>query len=127
MINWTEIIIAIAGAGGLTGVFLITERKTKAALENMQKTIEEWKAFCATEREEIKTLRERVNVKQQQIDNLYVEREEFMRERDATNTDLAVAKILRCEHVGCEQRKPPLAQNLCGAGCEVCDGCECEK
>lgn len=116
-LDWTQIIIAIAGAGGLTGIFLITERKTKAALENMQKTIEEWKAFCDAEREEIKTLRERVSVKQTQIDNLYQEREEFMKERDVMTTDLAVAKILRCEHVGCEQRKPPLSQNLC-AGCE---------
>ena len=122
--DWTAIIIAIISAGGLTSFFLITEKKTKAALENMQKTIEEWKSLCQEERNEITTLRERVQQKQQQIDSLYQEREEFMRERDAMSTDLAVARILRCEHVGCELRKPPLSQNLCGAGCEVCNGCE---
>ena len=125
--DWTAIIIAIISAGGLTSFFLITEKKTKAALENMQKTIEEWKSLCQEERAEITILRERVQQKQQQIDSLYQEREEFMRERDAMSTDLAVARILRCEHVGCELRKPPLSQNLCGAGCEVCDGCEGEK
>lgn len=123
-LDWTAIIIAIISAGGLTSFFLITEKKTKAALENMQKTIEEWKSLCQEERNEITTLRERVQQKQQQIDSLYQEREEFMRERDAMSTDLAVARILRCEHVGCELRKPPLSQNLCGAGCEVCNGCE---
>lgn len=112
MINWTEIIIAIAGAGGLTGIFLITERKTKAALENMQKTIEEWKSFCEEERAEIKNLRERVNVKQQQIDSLYAEREEFMKEREKITTELAVAKLLKCNWVGCDKRKPPLADNI---------------
>lgn len=121
-LDWTAIIIAIVGAGGLTALITLTEKKAKAALENMQKTIDEWKALCQEERIEISTLRERVSVKQQQIDALYQEREEFMRERDVMSTDLAVAKILRCEHVGCELRKPPLAQNLCGAGCEVCDG-----
>lgn len=130
-LDWTAIIIAIVGAGGLTALITLTEKKAKAALENMQKTIDEWKALCQEERIEISTLRERVSVKQQQIDALYQEREEFMRERDVMSTDLAVAKILRCEHVGCELRKPPLAQNLCGAGCEVCDGCDvehqCEK
>lgn len=120
--DWTAIIIAIISAGGLTSFFLITEKKTKAALENMQKTIEEWKSLCQEERAEINILRERVQTKQQQIDALYQEREEFMRERDVMSTDLAVGKILRCEHVGCELRKPPLSQNLCGAGCEVCDG-----
>lgn len=140
-LDWTAIIIAIVGAGGLTALITLTEKKAKAALENMQKTIDEWKALCSEERTEISTLRERVQQKQQQIDALYQEREEFMRERDVMSTDLAVAKILRCEHVGCEMRKPPLAQNLCGAGCEVCEstasrsdvacggcsGCEGEK
>lgn len=120
-LDWTAIIITFIGAGGLTAFITLTEKKAKAALENMQKTIDEWKALCSEERTEISTLRERVQVKQQQIDALYQEREEFMRERDVMSTDLAVAKILRCEHVGCEQRKPPLAQNLCGAGCEVCE------
>lgn len=120
-LDWTAIIIAIVGAGGLTALITLTEKKAKAALENMQKTIDEWKALCQEERIEINTLRERLTSKQHMIDELYKEREEFMRERDAMSTDLAVAKILRCEHVGCEQRRPPLAQNLCGAGCEVCE------
>lgn len=125
-LDWTAIIIALVGAGGLTALITLTEKKAKAALENMQKTIDEWKALCQEERTEITTLRERLITKQHMIDELYKEREEFMRERDVMSTDLAVAKILRCEHVGCEQRKPPLAQNLCGTGCEVCSG-GCEK
>lgn len=112
MIDWTSIIITIIGGGGLTGFFLLTERKTKAALENMQTTIEEWKSLCQTEREEIATLRERVQSKQQQIDDLYKEREEFMRERDTMSTDCAVAKLLRCNWVGCDKRRPPLSDNI---------------
>ena len=130
-LDWTAIILGVIGAGGLTALITLTEKKAKAALENMQKTIDEWKALCQEERTEINTLRERLTTKQHMIDELYKEREEFMRERDAMSTDLAVAKILRCEHVGCEQRRPPLSQNLCGAGCEMCDGgcsgCEGEK
>lgn len=121
-LDWTAIIIAIVGAGGLTALITLTEKKAKAALENMQKTIDEWKALCQEERTEINTLRERLTSKQHMIDELYKEREEFMRERDAMSTDLAVATILRCEHVGCEQRKPPLSEIMCGAGCDVCDG-----
>ena len=117
MLDWTNIIITIIGAGGITGFFLMTEKKAKAALENMQKTIDEWKALCEAERDEIKTLRERVNFKQQQIDSLYVEREEFMRERDVMTTELAVSKILKCEHVGCDKRKPPLSENLSNGCC----------
>lgn len=125
-LDWTSIIIAIVGAGGLSVLITLTEKKAKAALENMQKTIDEWKALCNEERTEINNLRERLTSKQHMIDELYEGREELMRERDAMSTDLAVAKILRCEHVGCETRKPPLSQNLCGTGCEVCDGCNVE-
>ena len=112
MIDWTSIIITIIGGGGLTGFFLMTERKTKEALKNMQTTIEEWKSLCAEERAEITTLRERVQYKQQQIDDLYKEREEFMRERDTMSTDCAVAKLLRCNWVGCDKRRPPLSDNI---------------
>ena len=40
-LDWTAIIIAIVGAGGLTALITLTEKKAKAALENMQKTIDE--------------------------------------------------------------------------------------
>ena len=112
MLDWTQIIITLVGSGALTGFFLITEHKTKAALENMQKTIDEWRSLCNEERNEIKTLRERLNIKQQQIDSLYVEREEFMKERDKITTQLAVAKLLKCNWVGCDKRKPPLTTNI---------------
>jgi hypothetical protein len=121
MLDWTQIIITIIASGGLTGFFLITEKKTKSALENMQKTNDEWKALCNAEREEIKILRERVSQKQQQIDDLYKEREEFMRERDAMTTELAVVKLLKCETVGCPERIPPLSQNLCSCDCSNCE------
>ena len=110
--DWTAIIIALISAGGLTSFFLITEKKTAAALQNMQKTIEEWKSLCQEERNEITTLRDRVQQKQHQIDSLYQEREEFMRERDAMSTELAVAKLLRCNWVGCDKRQPPLSTNI---------------
>ena len=112
MLYWTQIIITLVGSGALTGFFLITEHKTKAALENMQKTIDEWRSLCNEERNEIKTLRERLNIKQQQIDSLYVEREEFMKERDKITTQLAVAKLLKCNWVGCDKGKPPLTTNI---------------
>lgn len=121
MLDWTNIIIAVIGSGALTSFFLITEKKTKSALENMQKTIEEWKALCNAEREEIKNLRERVSAKQQQIDDLYEEREDFMRERDTMSTELAVVKLLKCETVGCPERIPPLSHNLYNCGCSVCE------
>lgn len=121
MLDWTNIIITVVGSGALTSFFLITEKKTKSALENMQKTIDEWKALCNAEREEIKILRERVSQKQQQIDDLYKEREEFMRERDAMTTELAVVKLLKCETVGCPERIPPLSQNLCSCDCSACE------
>ena len=111
-LDWTAIIIAIVGAGGLTALITLTEKKAKAALENMQKTIEEWKSLCQEERAEITILRERVQTKQQQIDSLYQEREEFMRERDVMSTELAVAKLLRCNWVGCDKRQPPLSTNI---------------
>ena len=51
----------------MTALITLTEKKAKAALENMQKTIDEWKALCQEERTEINTLRERVAVKQQHL------------------------------------------------------------
>jgi hypothetical protein len=44
-----------------------------------------------------------------------------MRERDVMTTELAVAKILKCETVGCAERIPPLSQNLCSCDCSNCE------
>lgn len=52
-----QLITVLLGSGGLITIFLVSEKKTAAMLENMAKANEEWKKIIDRQTEENKTLR----------------------------------------------------------------------
>ena len=88
MIDWTSIIEVAIGTGGITGLFLIAERKTAAALKNLPTMFDDF------ETDKVGKLYEQLAQKNEQL--------------DTANTKAAVNEILRCENTECSKRVPPL-------------------
>lgn len=101
MLDWTSIIIAAIGTGGITGLFLIAERKTSAALRNMQVMFDNLQLLYDK-------LQARFDVETDKVGKLYEQLAEKNEQLDKANTRAAVNEILRCDETKCGNRKPPL-------------------
>jgi hypothetical protein len=100
--DWTAIIQTLIGAGGVTGLFLITERKTAAALKNMETMYNILKG-------QYEDLLSRDNEKDKKIDLLYDKIGTLHVEKDAATTKAATSEMKRCDYIFCTKRQPPLA------------------
>ena len=106
--DWTTIITTFLSSGVFLGLFLITERKTSAAMKNTQSQSAEWQKLY----EEEKLDNDKKDAK---IADLLREKDALRDERDAAISDkakclIASSKldILRCDCLNCTDRRPPL-------------------
>ena len=106
--DWTTIITTFLSSGVFLGLFLITERKTSAAMKNTQSQSAEWQKLY----EEEKLDNDKKDAK---IADLIHEKDQLRDERDAALSDkarclISAAKldILRCDCLNCDRRHPPL-------------------
>lgn len=104
-----QLIMAITGAGGILALFLITEKKTAARLENSQKIDEKWQKIVEQKEKDIASLSEKYEAAVAKIDKLYEVTEELRTKMDQVNTECAVSQILRCNRIACADREPPLS------------------
>ena len=88
----------------------IKDKKTAAILDNMQKVIEEERALAQEYKEEAESLREECRKK----DDIIRGKEDYIRDLhdklDKANSRAAVNKLLKCQEIGCAQRRPPLGE-----------------
>lgn len=101
MIDWTSIIEVAIGTGGITGLFLIAERKTAAALKNMQTMFDALQGLYDK-------LQARYDFETDKVGKLYEQLAQKNEQLDTANTKAAVNEILRCENTECSKRVPPL-------------------
>lgn len=113
----TTLVAEVLFGGGLLVFVTIKDKKTAAILDNMQKVIEEERALADEYREEAKSLKEECRLK----DETLRKNEEYIRELhrlksdlhdklDKANSRAAVNKLLKCQEIGCAQRRPPLGE-----------------
>ena len=100
--DWTAIIQTLIGGGGIVGLFLITERKTAAALKNMQ-------SMYDTLKRQHDDLLARSDEKDKKIDSLYDKIGTLHVEKEAATTKAATSEMKRCDYIFCQKRQPPLA------------------
>lgn len=100
--DWTAITQMLIGSGGIVGLFLITERKTAAALKNMQSMYDTLKrqyddllAQYARETDKVGKLYDQISALREQLDE--------------ANTKAATSGMKRCDYIFCKKRQPPLA------------------
>jgi septal ring factor EnvC (AmiA/AmiB activator) len=114
------IIILIAEfllGGGIIAIVTIKDKKTAAILDNMQKVIEEERALAQEYKEEAESLREEcrkkddiIRGKEDYIRDLHKDKSELHDKLDKANSRAAVNKLLKCQEIGCAQRRPPLGE-----------------
>ena len=110
--NIIQLISLLLGGGGLVALFLITERKTKAQMENTAQAIAEWQKIVERNHQDLKKAKERAK----ELQDLYLVQfdinTKLRKELDEKNTKIAVFSLLRCRKLKCIDREPPYGSEL---------------
>ena len=62
--DWTNIIMTLITSGAFTAIYLLGDRKTASVLENVSKTIDQWRELLKEVKEELASLAKELNGKQ---------------------------------------------------------------
>ena len=100
--DWTAIIQTLIGGSGIVGLFLITERKTAAALRNMQ-------SMYDTLKRQYDDLLALYNKETDKVGKLYDKIGTLHVEKDEATTKAATSEMKRCDYILCPKRQPTLA------------------
>ena len=110
--NIIQLISLLLGGGGLIALFLITERKTKAQMENTAQAIAEWQKIVERSHQDLKEAKERAK----ELQDLYLIQfdinTKLRKELDEKNTKIAVLSLLRCRKLKCIDREPPYGSEV---------------
>lgn len=112
----TELIIqlieAIIGTGGLIGIFLISERKAAAQIANIEKVNDQWKQIVEQKDKDFNSLNDKYEAAVSKIEKLYDDNSSLRTSLDTANTECAVSKLMRCDCLDCQNRKPPFGSTI---------------
>lgn len=117
--NWIEIIIGFLG-GGLVSVLTIPSvlKKSRAEaraveLDNLQKSVEGWKALADERQEENREKNEHINALNLKIDSMYediarrrTENTDLLKENTRLQVRIATDEVRMCMVRGCDRREP---------------------
>ena len=110
--NIIQLISLLLGGGGLIALFLITDRKTKAQMENTAQAIAEWQKIVERSHQDLKEAKERAK----ELQDLYLVQfdinTKLRKELDEKNTKIAVLSLLRCRKLKCIDREPPYGSEV---------------
>ena len=102
-----QLIASLTGTGGLIALFLITEKKTAARLDNTLKIDEKWQSVIARQEKELELISRRYEAATAKIGKLYDDNSDLRNRLDRLGTDCAVSSLMRCDCIACPSRKPP--------------------
>ena len=110
--NIIQLISLLLGGGGLIALCLITERKTKAQMENTAQAIAEWQKIVERSHQDLEEAKERAK----ELQDLYLVQfdinTKLRKELDEKNTKIAVLSLLRCRKLKCIDREPPYGSEV---------------
>lgn len=110
--NIIQLISLLLGGGGLVALFLITERKTKAQMENTAQAIAEWQKIVERSHQDLKEAKEHAK----ELQDLYLVQfdinTKLRKELDEKNTKIAVLSLMRCRKLKCIDREPPYGSEV---------------
>jgi len=110
--NIIQLISILLGGGGLIALFLITERKTKAQMENTTQAIAEWQKIVEHSRQDLAEAQNRAK----EFQDLYMVQfdinTKLRKELDGKNTRIAVLSLMRCHKLKCIDREPPFGSEV---------------
>ena len=110
--NIIQLISLLLGGDGLITLFLITEHKTKAQIENTAQAIAEWQKIVERSHQDLKEAKQRAK----ELQDLYLVQfdinTKLRKELDEKNTKIAVLSLLRCRKLKCIDREPPYGSEV---------------
>lgn len=108
----STLIAEVLFGGGLLAFVTIKDKKTAAILDNMQKVIDTLTGQVEEYKQENKELKEENRSQEAYIRDLHKEISTLSERLDKANSRAAVNKLLKCQEIGCDKRKPPLGEGV---------------
>lgn len=122
--EWSQIIITLitvlVPAGGITGIFLVKEKKKEAKLDNIGKIINEYQELIENLKKTIEESREReakcqekLDAKEDQLMIQFKLNSAMRRSMDDLHTELAVLDLMKCtKYATCPNKQPPIGSDV---------------
>ncbi len=131
--DWTNIIITLITSGAFTAMYFLGDRKTAQVLDNVSKTIDQWRGLVeevkgelTEQREEFRRTKseysEQLKAKDNKIDSLYKEAGVWRDRNDKLSSKIAYYRAFECRKTKCIEREPPFGSGAF-ADTEGCAGC----
>lgn len=109
--NWTNIIMTLITSGAFTAIYLLGDRKTSAVLDNVSKSIDQWKLIVEEYKREKEAMQADIDRKDKKIDSLYNQIGLLKDDKDKLSSKVAYLSVVKCTEVGCLKRQPPFGAN----------------
>ncbi len=109
--DWTGIIVTLITSGAFTAIYFLGDRKTASVLDNVSKTIDQWRGIVEEYKAESGDLRRQLAEKDARIDQLYRSIGELRDRGDKLGSRVAYLNAFRCRKVKCVDREPPFGSS----------------
>lgn len=109
--DWTQIMMTLISSGAFTAIYLLGDRKTSAVLDNVSKSIEQWKLIVEEYKREKEAMQADIDRKDRKIDSLYGQIGILKDDKDKLSSKVAYLTVVKCNEVGCIKREPPFGTN----------------
>ena len=109
--DWTSIIMTLITSGAFTAIYLLGDRKTSAVLDNVGKSIDQWKLIVEEYKREKEAMQDEIDRKDKKVDSLYNQISILRDSNDKLSSKVAYLSVVKCTETGCLKRQPPFGAN----------------
>lgn len=109
--DWTNIIMTFIASGALVTIFMLGDKKTSAVLDNVGKSIDQWKLIVEEYKREKEAMQADIDRKDKKIDGLYNQIGILKDDKDKLSSKVAYLTVVKCTEIGCIKRQPPFGTN----------------
>lgn len=121
--DWTSIIMTLITSGAFTAIYLLGDKKTSAVLDNVGKSIDQWKLIVEEYKREKEAMQADIDRKDKKIDSLYNQIGILKDDKDKLSSKVAYLTVVKCTEVGCIKREPPFGTSQkCNNEKQLTDG-----
>lgn len=121
--DWTNIIMTFITSGAFVTVFMLGDKKTSAVLDNVGKSIDQWKLIVEEYKREKEAMQADIDRKDKKIDSLYNQIGILKDDKDKLSSKVAYLTVVKCTEVGCIKREPPFGTSQkCNNEKQLTDG-----
>ena len=120
--DWTSKIMTLITSGAFTAIYLLGDRKTSAVLDNVGKSIDQWKLIVEEYKKEKDAMQEDIDRKDRKVDSLYGQIAVLRDSCDKLSSKVAYLSVVKCTEVGCNKRQPPFGSGQKSNEKQLADG-----